>query len=151
VCLECGKVKNRIEDFYNLSLTVKDTKSLYDSLQKQIEGETINDYECDQCKKKVDISRRNLISLAPNVLIVHLQRITFNFETFRNDKINTFFEFPHQLDLKPYSFYEVMKREGRIKDKSEDDEEETKAEVKDSIQRKTEEEKKDAEEEVWPE
>jgi hypothetical protein len=32
VCTECGKVKNRIEDFYNLSLTVKDIKSVYDSL-----------------------------------------------------------------------------------------------------------------------
>lgn len=62
MCLECGKVKNRIEDFYNLSLTVKDIKSLYDSLQKQIEGEVINDYECEQCKKKVDISKRMLIS-----------------------------------------------------------------------------------------
>jgi hypothetical protein len=77
-----------------------------------------------------------LISQTPNVLIVHLQRILFNFETFRTDKLNTFFEFPYQLDLKPYSFYDVMKREGRIKDKSEDDEEETKEEVKDSIQRK---------------
>jgi ubiquitin carboxyl-terminal hydrolase 34 len=124
VCQECGKVKNRIEDFYNLSLTVKDTKSLYDSLQKQIEGEVINDYECDNCKKKVDISKRVLISQAPNVLVVHLQRIVFNFDHFRNDKINTFFEFPNQLDLRPYSFYEVMKKENRLKKKGGDDGEE---------------------------
>lgn len=32
VCQECGKVKNRIEDFYNLSLTVKDIKSMHESL-----------------------------------------------------------------------------------------------------------------------
>ena len=32
VCKECGKVKNRMEDFYNLSLTVKDIKGMYDSL-----------------------------------------------------------------------------------------------------------------------
>jgi hypothetical protein len=63
----------------------------------------------------VDISKRVLISQAPNVLIVHLQRIIFNFETFRNDKINSFFEFPFQLDLKPYSFYEVMRKENRLK------------------------------------
>ena len=36
VCLECGTCKNRIEDFYNMSLTVKDIKSLYDSLQTQV-------------------------------------------------------------------------------------------------------------------
>jgi ubiquitin carboxyl-terminal hydrolase 34 len=117
LCQECGKVKNRIEDFYNLSVTVKDIKSLHDSLQKLIEGEVISDYECDGCKKKVDISKRTLISQTPNVLIVHLQRIIFNFDTFRNDKINTFFEFPYLLDLKPYSFYEVMKNEKRYQKK----------------------------------
>lgn len=97
---------------------------MYESLQKLIEGETINNYECDKCKKKVDISKRVLISQAPNVLIVHLQRIIFNFETFRNDKINTFFEFPYQLDLKPYSFYEVMRKENRIKVPKEGEEQE---------------------------
>lgn len=62
LCTECGKVKNRIEDFYNLSLTVKDIKSMHDSLQKMIEGEVINDYQCDGCNKKVDLSKRTLIS-----------------------------------------------------------------------------------------
>lgn len=113
VCSECGKVKNRIEDFLNLSLTVKDIKSMQDSLQKMIEGEIINDFMCDSCNKKVDISKRTLISQTPNVLIVHLQRIIFNFETFRNDKINSYFEFPNVLDLKPYSFTEVMRKENR--------------------------------------
>jgi ubiquitin carboxyl-terminal hydrolase 34 len=106
-----------------LSVTVKDIKSLHESLQKLIEGEVINDYDCDNCKKKVDISRRQLLSSAPNVLIVHLQRMCFNFETFRNDKINSFFDFPLQLDLKPYSFYEVMRKEGRLKKQGEDGEE----------------------------
>ena len=92
-----------------------------DSLQKLIDGEVINDYECDNCKKKVDISKRILISQAPNVLIVHLQRIIFNFDTFRNDKINSFFEFPQLLDLKPYSFYEVMKKENRLGNKNKED------------------------------
>lgn len=34
VCSECHKVKNKIEDYYNLSLTVKDINSVYDSLEK---------------------------------------------------------------------------------------------------------------------
>lgn len=32
VCAECGKCKNRLEDFYNLSLTVKDLKGVHESL-----------------------------------------------------------------------------------------------------------------------
>ena len=119
VCKECGKVKNRLEDFYNLSLTVKDIKGMHESLAKMVEGELISDYECSGCKKKVDVSKRTLIAHTPNVLIVHLQRIIFNFDTFQNDKINQHFEFPQQLDLAPYSYYEVMRQENRLnKEKS---------------------------------
>ena len=42
----------------------------------------------------MDISKLMLISRTPNVLIVHLQRILFNFEIFSNEKINSYFEFP---------------------------------------------------------
>jgi hypothetical protein len=37
----------------------------------------------------------------------------FNFDTFQNDKINTRFEFPNILNLKDYSFKNVMTEEGR--------------------------------------
>ena len=61
------------------------------------------------------------------MLIVHLQRIVYNFDSFRNDKLNTFFEFPVHLDLKPYSFYEIMGKENRLpKSKEGEDEEEVK-------------------------
>lgn len=115
ICKSCGKVSNRVEDFYNLSLAVKDRKHVYESLDKLIEGEVINDFQCDGCNKKVDIHKRSLISDCPNVLIVHLQRFCFNFDTFRNDKINTYFEFPQILDLTPYSFYDVMSKEKQEK------------------------------------
>lgn len=104
-----------------------------------IEGEVISDYECDGCKKKVDISKRTLLSKLPNVLVVHLQRIIFDFNTFRNEKINTLFEFPKLLDLKPYSFYEVMKKEGRLKKEKGEDQDPEAEEVKED------------EDAVWPE
>lgn len=122
VCTECGKVKNRLEDYLNLSLPVKGVKSIEESLQKQVEGEIINDYQCDGCGRKVDLSKRTLITTTPNVLIVHLQRICFNFDTFQNDKINSFCSFPNVLDLKPYSFHEVMRKEGRLKEQKDEDE-----------------------------
>jgi ubiquitin carboxyl-terminal hydrolase 34 len=122
VCKECGKVKNRIEPYYNLSLDVKDIKGVHDSLAKLVEGETISDYECSGCKKKVDVSKRTLITQTPNVLIVHLQRIIFNFDTFQNDKMNQYYEFPKHLDLAPYSYYEVMGKENRLAKKKEGEE-----------------------------
>ena len=44
VCQECGKCKNRSEDYLNLSLPVKGVKSIEESLAKQVEGEIISDY-----------------------------------------------------------------------------------------------------------
>ena len=62
VCMECGKIKNRHEDFYNISLQVRDRKSVYESLQKQVDGEIISDFKCDGCNKTVDLSKRTLIA-----------------------------------------------------------------------------------------
>ena len=50
------------------------------------------------------------------MLIVHLQRLVYNFDTFQNDKINTRFEFPPLLNLKEFSYKEVMQKEGRPHD-----------------------------------
>jgi ubiquitin carboxyl-terminal hydrolase 34 len=47
-----------------------------------IESSIINDFKCENCQKKVDVEKRQLIAEPPNVLIVHLQRIQFNFDTF---------------------------------------------------------------------
>jgi ubiquitin carboxyl-terminal hydrolase 34 len=59
----------------------------------------------------------------------------FNFDTFQNSKINQNFEFPMHLDLKPYSYYDVMEKEQRLpKEESETKEEDL----------PTEEEQKDA-------
>ena len=77
-----------------------------------IESSIINDFKCENCNQKVDVEKRQLIAEPPNVLIVHLQRIIFNFDTFMNDKINTHFDFPNILNLSDYSFKNVMTREG---------------------------------------
>jgi ubiquitin carboxyl-terminal hydrolase 34 len=116
VCKECGKAKDKLDKFLTLSVTVQEVKTLQESLAKLIEGETVSDYGCSGCNRKVDISMRKLLVETPNVLIVHLTRLVFNFETFANDKVNTTVEFPTILDLTPYSYYHVMKKEGLIKD-----------------------------------
>jgi ubiquitin carboxyl-terminal hydrolase 34 len=105
-----------LESQYTLSLQVKDRKGMEDSLHKMIEGSIINDFQCEACNQRVDVFKRNLIAETPNVLIVHLQRIVFNFDTFQNDKINSRFEFPNILSLKDFSFREVMKAENRPND-----------------------------------
>ena len=120
VCMSCGKVKNRIESYFNLSLPVKDLNSVHDSLKKQVEGEIINGYRCDGCGKEVDLSKRTLIAETPNILIVHLQRICFNFDTLENDKLNSLCKFPNILDLTPYTYFDVMEKENRLGKKKDD-------------------------------
>lgn len=99
----CGTVKNTIETFYNLSLEVKNMKTLNDSLDKYISEEKIDDYKCEACKKNMTIIKRNSLAELPNIFIVHLQRIIFNYDNFQNDKVNSRLDFPKHLNLKNYT------------------------------------------------
>jgi ubiquitin carboxyl-terminal hydrolase 34 len=101
-CSQCSNIKCREETFYNLSVPIKNLKTLHECLEKFIQGEVISDYKCDACNKKADVMKRQFISGLPNVLIVHLQRIVFNLDILQNEKINSRVEFPHELNLAPY-------------------------------------------------
>ena len=124
VCKECGKTKNRHESFYTISCQVKDINNIHDSLQKETEGDIINDFKCDGCNKTVDLAKRSLYAEMPNVLILHLKRLEYDFEKDGLDKVNSYFEFPNVLDMKPYSYFEVMQKEGLLpKEKTEEEKE----------------------------
>ena len=103
ICSSCGYTKSRDDTFYNLSLEVKNMKTIHDSLEKYITGEVIDDYFCDNCKKRVSTTKRTCVSQPPNVMIVHLQRIIFDWETMVNMKVNSRLEFPHELNIEPYT------------------------------------------------
>ena len=78
---------------------MKNSKSLAESFNKFQLGELINDYTCEFCEKKVDVSKKTRISVAPKILIIHLQRIVFNLDTFINEKITTKHSFPQDFNL----------------------------------------------------
>ena len=61
-----------MELFYNLSLQVKGSGGIYDSLSQLAKGQTIEDYDCDSCKQRTNVNRRQLLADMPNTLIVHL-------------------------------------------------------------------------------
>jgi hypothetical protein len=85
---------------------------LYDSLNKLIAPQEIQDYKCESCNKIVDLTKRTIVASTPNVLFVHLQRIVFSFDTFANEKINSKLEFPQILNLKPYTIKGIAEKEG---------------------------------------
>ena len=103
ICSNCKHVRSREDTFYNISLEVKNMKTIHDSLEKFITGEVIDDFFCDNCKKKVSTTKRSCISQPPNVMIVHLQRIIFDWEAMVNMKVNSRLEFPHELNIEPYT------------------------------------------------
>ena len=82
---------------------MKNSKTLTDSFNRYALGELINDFRCDFCDKKVDVTKRTRISKIPKVLIIHLQRIVINYETFINEKISSKHQFPHDFNLHQYT------------------------------------------------
>ncbi len=111
ICEEgCGMTATRYEPFYNLSLEVKNLNTLYQSLEKFITPEKIEDFKCETCNKKITVTKINSLSDLPNVLIVHLQRIYYDYDNLRNEKCNTTMDFPKVLNLKEYTNEQLTKR-----------------------------------------
>ena len=112
-CLSCGKVSYKFDPSVFLSLEVKNMKSLNDSLDKYIHEEYIDGYNCEGCKKNCRISKRNILTSLPNVLIIHLQRIFYNWEIEHNEKINSRLEFPKEINMKNYTIEYLLKEKNK--------------------------------------
>lgn len=123
---EGGRRSETPEDFYLISVAVKDVKSLYAALEKFVEGEMV-DYKWEAPVKKLEEGDREVsgnsttsekdkdtrvslptlkritIKELPRHLIIHLKRFEFDFSTMQQMKINDRFEFPMDLDMFPYT------------------------------------------------
>ena len=107
-CLSCGKVSYTFDPSVFLSLEVKNMKTLNDSLDKYINEEYIDGYNCEGCNKNCRISKRNILTSLPNVMIIHLQRIFYNWEIEHNEKINSRLEFPKEINMKNYTIEHIL-------------------------------------------
>eukprot|EP01103_Thecamoeba_quadrilineata_P011019 TRINITY_DN2539_c0_g1_i2.p1 TRINITY_DN2539_c0_g1~~TRINITY_DN2539_c0_g1_i2.p1 ORF type:complete len:2405 (-),score=378.30 TRINITY_DN2539_c0_g1_i2:956-7465(-) len=103
---ECSHVSEREENFYTLSLEIKNKKNIEESLDLYVEGDMLegdNKYFCGQCSRKVDALKRCCIKTLPNVLIIHMKRFEFDLEIMKRIKVNDACEFPHVLNMEPYT------------------------------------------------
>ena len=82
---------------------MKGFKDIHDSFRKYIQGEVISDYQCDFCNKKTDVTKSTYVAKPPDHFIVHVQRMCFNYDRFENEKVNSRWEFPHELNIYDYS------------------------------------------------
>lgn len=113
----CVHTSERIEAFLTLPLEVKNKKSLLDSLESLVKGETLegdNAYQCDLCNAKVTAQRRLGLRHLPNILIVALRRFDYNLDTMRRMKVNNYYEFPWEIDLEPYTIEGLHKKDSDL-------------------------------------
>ncbi len=105
--IECIEVPYRSikgEKFYDLQLTVKNCKNIYESLDKFIEVETLegdNMYESEGHGKQRAHKGVRFLDF-PKVLMFQLKRFEYNPVKDSMEKINEMFEFPDQLILDNY-------------------------------------------------
>lgn len=114
ICKGCPHSYEREEPFLALNLEVKNKKSIIGGLNSYIEGETLdgdNAYLCEKCNMKVKAVMRSSVKKLPNYLILVLKRFDFDFERGVKLKINEYCEFPLELDMQPFTRYELQKEE----------------------------------------
>ena len=84
-------------------LEVKEQPSLASSLKKFSDKEEIEDYTCENCKKKVKtITKRTYFHELPEIVILNLQRTIFDPKRGDKIKVHSKLTFPIDLDFKDY-------------------------------------------------
>eukprot|EP01134_Creolimax_fragrantissima_P007978 CFRG7978T1 len=110
-CLVCNFQSNTYDESLDLSLDIKNAKSLTKALAKFTVRETLekdNKYMCEKCNKKVDAVKQMTVHTAPAILVVHLKRFDY-----MGGKVRGHVPFDEKLDLTPYmsKSYDKVKKE----------------------------------------
>ncbi len=118
----CDSMRERDEDYYTVSVTVKNKRNLEESLQEYVAGEILNEVNCDKCGKRVDMNKRTVLHELRQSIIFHLKRFELNFISFQQEKLNDRFEFPLSVNLEPFTKEGVARRDLELKRKKLEDE-----------------------------
>jgi len=113
----CKSIRERPEDFFTISLEVKNKSGLSESLRAHVAGELLQDFRCDSCNARVEIDKRQVLSELSNTVVFHLKRFELDFQTFQHEKVNSRFEFPLRLNLEPFTKEGVARMEQEEKAK----------------------------------
>lgn len=103
---ECEHISERLDSFSAIQCDIKGKRTLEESLQAYVDGETMegdNKYKCTSCDNHVDAVKRTCLKDIPDHVIFHLKRFDFNLRTLQRSKINDYFSFPPNIDLHPFT------------------------------------------------
>jgi len=104
-CKKCSHVNEIPATSILLGLEVKGKKKLAEGLESFLRPEVLqghNAYFCSKCDTKVDAEKRDIIKGLPNILLVQLKRFEMLYSADANQKVNSYYEFPTTLDMRPY-------------------------------------------------
>ena len=103
--VDCGH-KRYNEFFYNsIQLEIKEFNNINESLKNYSKTEIMdgdNKINCEQCKVKRTCHKHLIFKSLPNILVIALKRFEFDYNTMLKYKLNKYFEFPYELDMKDY-------------------------------------------------
>ena len=114
ICKGCPHRYSREESFTLLSVDVKHSQRLTESLEQYVKGDLLegpNAYHCEKCNKKIDAVKRTCIKKLPKILAIQLKRFDYDWEREIAVKSNEYFEFPRELDMEPYTVKGVARIE----------------------------------------
>ena len=107
VCRTCPAHRSERDEVINsLAVDIRNKSGLLESLGAYVQGELLegdNKWECEQCGCKVDAVKRQVIKELPHTLCFQLKRFEFDYETMQRLKVKDRFEFPQQLDMRPFT------------------------------------------------
>jgi ubiquitin carboxyl-terminal hydrolase 9/24 len=106
ICKGCPHRYSREESFTLLSVDIKHSQRLSESLEQYVKGDLLegpNAYHCEKCNKKIDAIKRTCIKKLPTVLAIQLKRFDYDWEREIAVKSNEYFEFPREIDMEPYT------------------------------------------------
>ncbi|CAF1148229.1 unnamed protein product [Rotaria sordida] len=115
ICKDCPHRYSREEDFTLISVDIRHSQNLKESLEQYVIGELLdgpNAYHCEKCNKKVDTIKRTCFKKLPTVLAIQLKRFDYDWERETPIKFNDYFEFPRELDMEPFTVQGLAKAEG---------------------------------------
>ncbi|QQK40129.1 Ubiquitin Carboxy-terminal hydrolase, putative [Penicillium digitatum] len=104
--MECDHISERLEPFSAIQCEIKGKATLEDSLRAYVAGEVMqgdNKYSCTSCGRHVDAVKRACLKDVPDNLIFHLKRFDFDMVHMLRSKINDEFQFPHHIDMTPFT------------------------------------------------
>ncbi|XP_075240373.1 ubiquitin carboxyl-terminal hydrolase 7-like [Convolutriloba macropyga] len=103
-CKNVDYSSSREEPFYDIQLSVKGKKNVYESFKEYVAIEAMdgdNKYDAGSHGLQ-DADKGVIFTRFPPVLHLHLMRFYFDYHTEQNVKINDRYEFPQRLNLDPF-------------------------------------------------